>query len=288
MTWFKLDDKSAFHRKVLAAGNAAYGAWCRAGAWSSDQGTDGRIPVDVQRLIEPSKAAWIRLKSAGLLDEIQGSQDLQIHDFLDWNPSAAEANAKRDARRAAGQKGGRNSASARAGAQAIASPNAQAPTDGLLDTLLKQSPTPSRPVPDLSPSPSGRLSPPETAREPAADRGVGFLDEPATRILELLRAAPALRPLATAKFASHLAAHASDGARTGRHSLADIATSITEAAAKVATEIAADEAPDVRGLAKLVEGCVRAGPRRTHSGGRGGARVQPGEDAWTDGGGFES
>ena len=43
MSWFKLDDKSTFHRKVVAAGNAAWGAFCRLGTHSSDQGTDGVV-----------------------------------------------------------------------------------------------------------------------------------------------------------------------------------------------------------------------------------------------------
>ena len=37
MAWFKVDDKLAFHPKVLTAGNTAIGLWVRAGAWSADQ-----------------------------------------------------------------------------------------------------------------------------------------------------------------------------------------------------------------------------------------------------------
>lgn len=34
MSWFKVDDHLAFHRKTLAAGNEAMGLWVRAGSWS--------------------------------------------------------------------------------------------------------------------------------------------------------------------------------------------------------------------------------------------------------------
>lgn len=44
MPWFKVDDKLAFHAKVVAAGNPAMGLWVRAGSWSADQLTDGFIP----------------------------------------------------------------------------------------------------------------------------------------------------------------------------------------------------------------------------------------------------
>lgn len=42
--WFKVDDNLAFHRKVVAAGNAAMGLWVRAGSWCGQHLTDGFIP----------------------------------------------------------------------------------------------------------------------------------------------------------------------------------------------------------------------------------------------------
>ena len=44
MTWFKVDDNLAFHRKVVAAGNAAMGLWVRSGSWCAQHLTDGFIP----------------------------------------------------------------------------------------------------------------------------------------------------------------------------------------------------------------------------------------------------
>lgn len=104
MTWFRVDDKSAFHAKVVAAGNAAWGAFCRAGAWSSDHGTDGSIPMPTAKLIEPSRKVWDRLVDVGLCE--RAADGFVLHDFLDWNPSAAAVEAKRLARAQAGSRGG--------------------------------------------------------------------------------------------------------------------------------------------------------------------------------------
>lgn len=44
MPWFKVDDTLAMHPKVVGAGNAAMGLWVRAGSWSAQQLTEGRVP----------------------------------------------------------------------------------------------------------------------------------------------------------------------------------------------------------------------------------------------------
>lgn len=91
MTWFRVDDQSAFHAKVLKAGNEAWGAVCRAGAWSSAQLTDGFVPEHVALQIG-SRELWCRARDAGengqvgLVEEVPNGW--QIHDYLDWNPSA--------------------------------------------------------------------------------------------------------------------------------------------------------------------------------------------------------
>lgn len=110
MAWFKLAGEGAFHAKVLVAGNEAYGAWCRAGQWSSQHLTEGRIPRAVALTIA-SEDVWARLVLAtggcdhGLVEATANGWN--IHDFLDWNPSAAEELAKREAdrvRKANGRK----------------------------------------------------------------------------------------------------------------------------------------------------------------------------------------
>lgn len=109
MAWFKLAGEGAFHAKVLAAGNEAYGAWCRAGQWSSAHLTEGFIPQAVAQAIAQA-TVWQTLSEAraggehGLVEPADGGW--QIHDYLDWNPSAAAERAKREARSIAGKRGG--------------------------------------------------------------------------------------------------------------------------------------------------------------------------------------
>lgn len=96
--WFKLDDHGWCHAKVAAAGNEAYGAWCRAGQWSSSQLTDGFIPEAIALVIAPVKV-WRKLElcggpgRAGLVDRVEGGW--QIHDYLDFNPAASNVRASR-------------------------------------------------------------------------------------------------------------------------------------------------------------------------------------------------
>lgn len=154
MTWFKLAGEGCFHAKVLAAKNDAYGAWCRAGQWSSEHLTEGRITRDVALAIAPV-SVWNRLRDAkagsehGLVEEIEGGW--QIHDYLDWNPTAEQALAKRAARAEAGRKGGEAKAARRQNG-GTELPASQANDLASASQVAKQKPTPS-PSPSPSPSP---------------------------------------------------------------------------------------------------------------------------------------
>lgn len=67
--WFKVDDQLAFHRKTVAAGNAAMGLWVRAGSWCAMHLTDGHVPAHMVALIgTPAQAR--RLVKAGLWIEV--------------------------------------------------------------------------------------------------------------------------------------------------------------------------------------------------------------------------
>jgi hypothetical protein len=105
MTWFKVDDKSSFHRKIVDVGNEAWGAFCRAGAWSAEHLQNGRVPWSVALAIAP-KPIWARLFSVRLCDPIDDAE-FQIHDYLDWNPSREEVLKVRELRAASGRAGGK-------------------------------------------------------------------------------------------------------------------------------------------------------------------------------------
>lgn len=111
MSWFRIDDDASFHAKIVKAGNEAYGAWCRAGAWCSKHDRTGFIPLDVAHLIAPAKV-WARSMKAGLLDTSDG-EGYQIHDFNQYNPTDEELESRRESRRFAGRVGGTKSGEAR-------------------------------------------------------------------------------------------------------------------------------------------------------------------------------
>lgn len=87
MTWFKVDDRSHHNPKVLAAGNEAWGAFCRAGAWASENLTDGLIPEAAAHSIAKRKI-WKKLLECELVVESQ--RGYEIPKFLEYNPCATE------------------------------------------------------------------------------------------------------------------------------------------------------------------------------------------------------
>ena len=184
MSWFRLDDQGAFHSKVLLAGNESYGAWCRAGQWSSAQRTDGVVPEQVARQIAPSRV-WQKLIAAGLIEPRAASADPYVmHDFLEYNPSRSEVDERRSSRASAGKVGGIRSGEVRRGKQDASDLLPEFEANGKQGAAENRTPIPSRPdpVPDpkgdpeesgtslapspLAPAPS-QATPPTTSRSPA-------------------------------------------------------------------------------------------------------------------------
>jgi len=105
MPWFKLDDKGWCHPKVMAVGNRAFGAWCRAGQWASQQMSDGFVTRSICHAIDQAPSVWRALVEAGLLHPCEGGY--VIHDYLVYNPSREECIAKQAAQREGGRSGAR-------------------------------------------------------------------------------------------------------------------------------------------------------------------------------------
>lgn len=120
MTWAYFDDGAPKHPKARAAGNEAWGLWAAAVMYCNRWLTDGRITLDAlasdclpvpipkakaKRLAEKLCAAKLREDGVGLLEDI-GSGAYNVHDFLEWNKSKAEVEAKRAADRARKKNGG--------------------------------------------------------------------------------------------------------------------------------------------------------------------------------------
>lgn len=96
MPWFAVEDTLAFHRKTLAAGNAAMGLWVRAGSWSMQILTDGEIPADVARTLGTTAEAK-RLVAAGLWVPKDGGYE--FHEWADRQRSRVKVAADREAAR---------------------------------------------------------------------------------------------------------------------------------------------------------------------------------------------
>lgn len=94
MSWFKVDDNLAFHRKTVKAGNAAMGLWVRAGSWSAQQLTDGFVPDEIAALLgTPQQAA--RLVAAELWEKQSGG--FSYHEWDERQPKKDQILAERAA-----------------------------------------------------------------------------------------------------------------------------------------------------------------------------------------------
>lgn len=132
MPWVKLDDGFARHAKLLAAGAEGVALDVAAMCWSSEKGTDGFVPdyaISVLYPVRNPRGVASRLAQVGRWERDDERGGWMIHDYLVYNPTAAEVAELKAARSDAGQRGGQNSqrrqASARASGQASASPNGQ-------------------------------------------------------------------------------------------------------------------------------------------------------------------
>ena len=88
MTWFKVDDTLAFHRKVVAAGNAAMGLWVRAGSWCAQQPNDGHVPAKMIGKLGGKKRDADRLVAVVLWHKVEDGY--VFHEWEQANPTRAE------------------------------------------------------------------------------------------------------------------------------------------------------------------------------------------------------
>lgn len=143
MAWVKLTDDFTEHPKVLEAGPLAGWLWVSSLAWSNRNGTDGKVPSSqVIRLasfdgigvytgnytgedVQARKLADV-LVDVGLWEPIEGGY--LIHDYAEYQLTVSDLAARTEAKRRAGQAGGkaRAKALAQAGGQPAATADAQA------------------------------------------------------------------------------------------------------------------------------------------------------------------
>lgn len=149
MPWFKVDDALYSHPKWVAASAPARALWVTAGSWSASQLTDGLVPRHVLAMLggKPKDAA--ELVAVGLWD-VDGN-GWRFHDWLSFQPSAAQTLAARAAAKERQQKH-------------RASRRDKAVTNGVSHT------TPTRP--DPTPVPNGTGSGDRPAFEPLSQAQV--------------------------------------------------------------------------------------------------------------------
>lgn len=125
MPWVRIDDTLHDHPKVyrLPASLRLHclGAWVLAICYASRHLTDGEVPVAWLRAEGATTRQIAALVSAGFLDKTDGDGVVWVHNFLDYNPSREQVEARREdtrlARVAAGRIGGKRSAEQRATAK---------------------------------------------------------------------------------------------------------------------------------------------------------------------------
>lgn len=132
MPWVRLDHEMDRHPKVMEAGPLAFAMYVSALCYCNRYLTDGFVRAKVAPTLGnvPRPAQRIReLLDAGLWDKAEGGY--QVHDYLDYQASAAEIRGLQAKRSAAGRKGGQTSklrgSKPEANEQANASANGKRP-----------------------------------------------------------------------------------------------------------------------------------------------------------------
>lgn len=143
MTWFKVDDDLAFHRKVVSAGNAAMGLWVRAGAWCAQHLTDGFVPDEMVAILGTTNQR-AKLIKAGLWIEVDGGCL-----FHEWNENGRQPLAKkvRENRAAAAERQAKHRDTIYKNLQVKEASHAVTHTSVTEDVTPLITPAPTRPVP---------------------------------------------------------------------------------------------------------------------------------------------
>lgn len=207
MGWAKFDDRWATHPKLMDAGATptevleACALDARAICWSAGQETDGFVPDAALVILSAghrnAKGIADRLVKVHRWDRDEARKGFQIHDYLTYNESRADALQRRAAKQEAGRKGGIRSGQTRRKPEALASPVVQPPGDHNGSGLVE---LPTRPLTTPPPRPPHRSTngaAPDVAEEDPEDR-----ESPTT--VEAILAAAA-RKLASQDLTAHLA-----------------------------------------------------------------------------------
>lgn len=173
MPWGRLDDGLYDHPKLDDLGGQrlpAIGLWTLAISWSNRWLTDGHVPFSRVRALGGSATIADRLVTAGLFEKVDDGY--LIHDFLEFNDSRADVEAKRSAerekkriqRRNGHAKVGRHDASGQFVSPKVSPP--LSPEDTHRDTRRESPAIPTRPDPSRESLERGSTSTRESTERP--------------------------------------------------------------------------------------------------------------------------
>ncbi len=122
MGWVRVDDSFYDHPKLIGLDACEIGLWVIMLAWSNRYMTDGHLPTAAVRRFQHDQEPAL-LVAAGLWKETETG--FEIHDYLEYQPSAAQVNGRRERDRS------RKNRDEVESAEAVSSSDAM--PDGLLD-----------------------------------------------------------------------------------------------------------------------------------------------------------
>lgn len=110
MSWLRVEGRAPQHAKIAPLSDAAFRLHFTAMCWCVEHLTDGAVPGGIPATLPAAPrgkklaSALEELEDAGLWHK--SALGWTVHDFLDWNMSAAETLARKEARARAGAAGG--------------------------------------------------------------------------------------------------------------------------------------------------------------------------------------
>ena len=136
MAWVKIDDQFTDHPKIVAVGPLAAWMYVCGLTYCGRYLTDGWIPRgQIRKLADVDNPSELvaKLVASGLWDEQEDGY--RVHDYLEYNPTAKEVKATREARSKAGRRGGFKSGESKREAKAVA--------NAIANEKQKRTPSPS-------------------------------------------------------------------------------------------------------------------------------------------------
>jgi hypothetical protein len=196
MSWLRIEGRMPHHRKIAPLSDAAFRLHVTAKAWCVEEESDGKVPTKVPATLPAAPRGKkldvivTELVDADLWEPVDGGY--LIHDFLVYNPSAAESEAARAAKSFAGSLGGKRSAEVRASKpQAAASANGKQEASRAQAAAQANGKQNSSPIPIPIPTPEGEIPPPPSEPRngplPKDSFGDTLRKQPPGRRLDVLR-----------------------------------------------------------------------------------------------------